>query len=179
MQLTSAKTRLVILFSVKVASLFLLSSVVNAQEQIEENIRPVGQVCLAGQACEGASTGSATSTATPTTAAAVVETVVETVVEADPEPTAAVSVTAEQQTEAVAFDPAAAYQMSCFACHSSGAAGAPVVGEADAWAERTAKGMDAVMANVINGVNAMPAKGMCMDCTDDSLRSIVDYMISQ
>ena len=33
------------------------------------------------------------------------------------------------------------------------------------------KGMDAVMNNVINGVNAMPAKGMCMNCSEaDSVR---------
>ena len=41
------------------------------------------------------------------------------------------------------------------------------------------KGMDAVMANVINGINAMPARGLCMDCTDNELRAIVDYMIAQ
>ena len=41
------------------------------------------------------------------------------------------------------------------------------------------KGMDAVMANVINGVNAMPAKGLCMNCTDNELQEIVGYMISQ
>jgi cytochrome c5 len=37
--------------------------------------------------------------------------------------------------------------------------------------------MDAMMANVINGVNAMPAKGMCFDCTDADLRALVDWMI--
>jgi len=78
------------------------------------------------------------------------------------------------------FDPAAKYMASCFACHSTGAAGAPKVqaGAYDAeWAARMEKGMDAVMANVINGVNAMPAKGMCFDCTDADLRALVDYMI--
>ena len=38
------------------------------------------------------------------------------------------------------------------------------------------KGMEAVMANVINGVNAMPAKGLCFNCTDDDLQAIVQYM---
>ena len=37
--------------------------------------------------------------------------------------------------------------------------------------------MDAVMANVTNGVNAMPAKGMCFDCNDADLRALVDYMV--
>jgi cytochrome c5 len=39
--------------------------------------------------------------------------------------------------------------------------------------------MEAVMANAINGINAMPAKGMCMDCSDDNLVSLVEYMLDQ
>ena len=39
------------------------------------------------------------------------------------------------------------------------------------------KGLDAVVANAINGINTMPAKGLCFDCTDDDLRAIVEYMI--
>lgn len=78
------------------------------------------------------------------------------------------------------FDPAAKYMASCFACHSTGAAGAPKmqagVYESD-WAARLEKGMDAVMSNVVNGINAMPAKGMCFDCTDADLRALVDYMV--
>ena len=77
------------------------------------------------------------------------------------------------------FDAAAVYQQSCFACHASGAAGAPLLGDAEAWAARTEKGMEAVMGNVINGFNAMPAKGMCMDCSDADLKAIVDFMIAQ
>lgn len=42
-----------------------------------------------------------------------------------------------------------------------------------------AKGMDAVMENVINGVNAMPARGICMSCSDEQLRQVVDYMLAQ
>ena len=42
-----------------------------------------------------------------------------------------------------------------------------------------AKGMDAVMVNVVNGVNAMPPKGLCMTCSDDNLGTLVSYMISQ
>ena len=75
----------------------------------------------------------------------------------------------------------ATYMASCFACHSTGAAGAPKVGPGvyDAeWAERMEKGMEAVMQNVINGVNAMPARGLCFDCNDADLQALVDYMIS-
>tara|TARA_B110000858_G_scaffold17319_1_gene17499 strand:- start:37465 stop:37812 length:348 start_codon:yes stop_codon:yes gene_type:complete len=78
------------------------------------------------------------------------------------------------------FDAEATYMVSCFACHSTGAAGAPKVGDgnADEWASRTEKGMDAVVANAINGVNSMPAKGLCFTCTDEDLAAIVEYMVS-
>ncbi|MEQ8952542.1 MAG: c-type cytochrome [Gammaproteobacteria bacterium] len=77
------------------------------------------------------------------------------------------------------LDVEAKYMASCFACHSTGAAGAPKVGagNAEAWEPRLEKGMDAMMANVINGLNTMPPKGLCFDCTDDDLRAIVDWMV--
>ena len=78
------------------------------------------------------------------------------------------------------FDAEATYMMSCFACHSTGAAGAPKVGpgNADAWAPRVEKGMDAVIANAINGLNTMPPKGLCFTCTDEDLAALVEYMVS-
>lgn len=78
------------------------------------------------------------------------------------------------------FDAQATYMASCFACHSSGAAGAPKVGpgNAEAWATRMEKGMDTVLANAIKGVNAMPPKGLCFNCTDDDLKAIIEYMVS-
>ena len=66
---------------------------------------------------------------------------------------------------------------SCFACHGSGAAGAPVTGDAEAWGERMEKGIDVVLANAMNGTGAMPAKGMCMDCTEENIRSLIDFMV--
>jgi cytochrome c5 len=88
-------------------------------------------------------------------------------------------VAAVTEPAAAAFDAAAAYQMSCFACHATGAAGAPLVGDQDAWSERIDKGMDVVMANVVNGINAMPPRGLCVDCSDDDLQALVDYMLEQ
>jgi cytochrome c5 len=72
------------------------------------------------------------------------------------------------------------YMASCFACHSSGAAGAPKVGpgNADAWAPRMEKGLDAVVTNAINGLNTMPPKGLCFTCTDEDLRALVEYMVA-
>ena len=77
------------------------------------------------------------------------------------------------------FDAQQKYMASCFACHSTGAAGAPKVGAGMAaeWEPRLEKGLDAVVQNAINGINTMPAKGLCFDCTDEDLRAIVEYMI--
>ena len=90
---------------------------------------------------------------------------------AEPEPATAAAPAADD------FDVAATYQLRCFACHGTGAAGAPVLGDADAWGARMANGIETVMANAINGVGAMPARGLCMDCTDDHIRSLIDYMV--
>ena len=168
MQSETAKTRLLVLALMSL-SFMALGSNAAAQQSIEDNVRPAGQVCLAGQPCVGSKVGSAPA-ATPAASArapvaAVVEAVVEEVVAA--------------ATEVAAFDVESSYQMSCFACHGTGAAGAPIMGDADAWTERMAKGMDAVMVNVVNGVNAMPPKGLCMTCSDDNLLALVDYMSSQ
>ena len=71
------------------------------------------------------------------------------------------------------------YMASCFACHSTGAAGAPKVGAGMIieWESRLEKGLDAVVANAVNGVNAMPAKGLCFDCNEDDIRALVEYML--
>ncbi len=77
------------------------------------------------------------------------------------------------------FNAETTYMASCFACHSTGAAGAPKVGAGNAavWETRLEKGLDTVVANAINGINTMPAKGLCFTCTDADLRAVVEYMI--
>ena len=69
------------------------------------------------------------------------------------------------------------YNSFCMACHVSGAAGAPKTGIAADWTARLAAGIDTVYANAINGKGAMPAKGLCGDCSDDEIKASVDYMI--
>ena len=71
------------------------------------------------------------------------------------------------------------YQASCQACHAAGVAGAPKLGDKDAWAPRIAKGNDALLASVKNGLNAMPPKGACMSCSDAELRAAIAYMVGQ
>lgn len=137
-----------------------------------DNIRPVAQVCMQGQPCVGQPAGGATvSAATAEEPAAPAATA-----SAEPAAAAAAEVVAAAASD---FDVEAAYNMSCMACHASGAAGAPMLGDEAAWNERLEKGMDAVMANVMNGVNAMPARGLCASCSDEDLHAIVEYMIEQ
>ncbi len=75
------------------------------------------------------------------------------------------------------FEVERVYMQSCWACHNSGAAGAPKVGTAADWAPRIEKGMDTLLANAISGINAMPAKGLCFTCTDDDLKDLIQYMV--
>lgn len=81
---------------------------------------------------------------------------------------------------APAVDGEATYNGACMACHASGAGGAPVVGNADAWAPRIAKGKDALYNSGINGVTgtSMMAKGGRADLSDAAVKAAVDYMVS-
>ena len=49
--------------------------------------------------------------------------------------------------------------------------------DTEAWAPRIAKGMDTLMASTLNGLGMMPAKGTCMNCSDDELQAAVDYIV--
>ena len=69
------------------------------------------------------------------------------------------------------------YQASCFACHGTGAMGAPKKGDAAAWASRKAQGMDVLMEHAIKGFNAMPPKGTCMACSDDEIKAAIEFML--
>lgn len=70
----------------------------------------------------------------------------------------------------------AVYDSKCATCHTTGAAGAPKMGDVAAWTPRMAKGMDVLYTSAISGFNGMPAKGLCFDCSDDEIKASVDYM---
>ena len=87
--------------------------------------------------------------------------------------------TAETKAASAARSGEEIFNASCTACHSTGAAGAPKIGDKEAWAPRIATGMDALMKSAINGKKSMPPRGTCMDCSDDELKSAVEYMVSK
>ncbi|HUT42290.1 MAG TPA: c-type cytochrome [Gammaproteobacteria bacterium] len=78
-----------------------------------------------------------------------------------------------------AADAEGIYNTKCMACHATGAANAPKLGDKEAWAPRIATGKDALLASAINGKNAMPPKGACMECSDEDLAAVIDYMTSK
>jgi cytochrome c5 len=69
------------------------------------------------------------------------------------------------------------YNTKCLACHATGAAGAPKLGDAAAWSARLGQGLDTLYTHAIDGFNGMPAKGLCMDCSDDEIKASVDYIL--
>lgn len=68
------------------------------------------------------------------------------------------------------------YQKSCAICHENGVSGAPKSHAVDAWKPHLAKGSDALVNSVKNGLNAMPPRGMCFDCSDVDFKALIDYM---
>jgi cytochrome c5 len=70
------------------------------------------------------------------------------------------------------------YQAACLACHSTGAAGAPKIGDAAAWTARLAKGLDSLVTSAINGIGAMPPRGGSQ-YNDDQVRATIEYILSE
>ena len=71
------------------------------------------------------------------------------------------------------------YNLGCAACHDSGVGGAPIKGLAHVWNLRlSADGEQALIDAAWNGKGAMPAKGLCMDCTREEIEAAVLYMIA-
>lgn len=71
------------------------------------------------------------------------------------------------------------YNSKCTICHGSGAGGAPKTDVADQWTARIEQGIETLYTHAIKGVRAMPAKGLCMDCSDDEVKAAVDYILAQ
>jgi cytochrome c oxidase subunit 2 len=77
---------------------------------------------------------------------------------------------------AKAADGKSTYDTTCMACHSTGAAGAPKLGDKAAWAPRLKQGVAALHNSALKGKGAMPPKGGNMGLPDDAVKAAVDYM---
>jgi len=80
--------------------------------------------------------------------------------------------------DAADMSPEQLYQSACLACHSTGAAGAPKIGEPGAWEQRLAKGLSNLVTSAINGIGAMPPRGGSQ-FTDDQIQAAVEYILDQ
>ena len=130
---------LLLLAATTVACTFALAVTDEQAAEIEARIKPVGDVCLQGDASCGVKVAASTG---------------------------------PRSGEDV-------YNAACMACHSTGVAGAPKVGDAAGWAERIPKGMDVLYDSGVNGLagTGMIAKGGCMSCSDEEVRAAVDFMV--
>jgi cytochrome c5 len=122
----------------------------NSPQAVLDRIRPFGQVRVG----KSDQTLAAAAPATPATA---------------PEPAADA---AGQSGEAV-------YSKACIACHSSGVAGAPKVGDKAAWEPRLAQGMDTLMSTALKGKGAMPPKGGHINLSDAEIKAAIEYMLGK
>ncbi len=89
----------------------------------------------------------------------------------------------EPEPVAAALSGPQVYNDACLACHGAGIGGAPVLGDAEAWAPRIAQGIDVLKNHAINGYQGsagyMPAKGGRTDLSDEEVANAVDYMVSE
>ncbi len=84
-------------------------------------------------------------------------------------------------TGAALADGESVYNSGCAACHATGVAGAPKVGDKDAWAARVTQDQAVLYDHAINGyqgeAGVMPPKGGFMNLSDDDIKLVVDYMV--
>lgn len=74
----------------------------------------------------------------------------------------------------------ATYEQYCAVCHRDGIAGAPKFQSATEWQTRLDKqSMEEMLATAIKGINAMPPKGTCMDCSEEELKHAIQYMLPE
>ena len=70
-------------------------------------------------------------------------------------------------------------QQYCAACHATGAAGAPKIGDKGSWATRIGSGLDQMLKVSISGKGAMPARGGAAGLSDFELARAIVHMANQ
>ncbi|HBS26346.1 MAG TPA: hypothetical protein DD827_04340 [Gammaproteobacteria bacterium] len=71
------------------------------------------------------------------------------------------------------------YKTACFACHDSGVAGAPKLGDKAAWVSRIAAGMDSMVQVALTGKGGMPPKGGRLDLSTEDIQAAVAFMAAE
>ncbi len=66
---------------------------------------------------------------------------------------------------------------TCGGCHNSGVMGAPKIGTKADWDSRFGNGVEGLLKNAINGLNAMPPRGSAADLTDEQLELAIIKML--
>lgn len=75
-----------------------------------------------------------------------------------------------------AQDPEAVFNRSCGVCHNGQLPTAPKKGDTAAWQARQAQGMETLVKHVTEGFNAMPPRGLCMDCSAEDYQAVIGWM---
>ncbi len=76
------------------------------------------------------------------------------------------------------------FKASCNACHGSGVAGSPKLGDKADWEARIAQGKAVLVEHAIKGFRGtegfyMPAKGGSPHLSDEQIAKVVEYMVSK
>ena len=79
---------------------------------------------------------------------------------------------------AEARDGKTVYTAHCSTCHAIGVANAPKTHDEEAWKAKN-KTIDQFLETAISGINAMPPKGACGDCTDEELKAAIEFMMKK
>ena len=83
----------------------------------------------------------------------------------------------------VTRDGAQVFDQSCAACHASGIAGAPKLGDQLQWKSRLAKGTKLLYVSALDGITSatgvMPAKGGNALLSDAEVKAAVDYIVAK
>lgn len=79
-------------------------------------------------------------------------------------------------TAQAAQDPEAVFNRACGMCHNGQLPQAPKKGDQAAWKPRLTQGEAVLVQHVTQGFNAMPAGGLCADCSADDYKGIIQWM---
>lgn len=72
-------------------------------------------------------------------------------------------------------------QHYCAVCHAEKPLiqlGAPRIGVKSDWEARLKQGMQKIFQNTSQGLNAMPARGGCFECSDEQLKQAIESMLN-